>query len=721
MKINKLHLRDFGNMKDRELVFSDGLNVLYGTNEAGKSTVWTALLALLFGMEKKEEEKFRPWNSEYGASEVTYTFRDGRQFTASKKRRKGFQTQMTETASGRDVSDDYPQQRGVVLAVTEETGVSREAFLASVMMGQDALGVEEKKSAGLRTRLSRLSAYGDESTDVSAAKKLLERELEAIGRGATGSKKKLVAIKRELEELEAAHEEAKGAEARRTSLYQELDALEEQLFKGKRLWALYKKFMDKAAFEDAQKAESMREEAEALEQKLAFKKKELSETADNSEVLLRYRKKAEEIEQAMRLLSRDEEETLRQREIAIEAEKGFRETEKEAAKKETERKTKERTAFVLMCCLSAAGLLCALPAVLLSPIFWGLTALLWAAAVISYLALRPKKAGGKNEKEVQEKSAPFRYEQSRLKAMEGLIVSKRQEISEQKEELQKALGAQGFEEAKAAVQKMEETEEYRKKLLAEIELLVAQKKGFEDARVHEGEAVFSGEAPNWSEEEEKAIEGLGITRENALYKREQLEAQIREMAARQAALQKELELLDAGGAHPGDLEDAISALREEEHALLLKRAAIETALLTLEEAQQRIQQDYIPRLNARMEEWFTKMTSERYSGTFTTMEMTPEAEDARYGRVLPMQLSRGTWDQLYLAYRLAAADLLSGEEPLPLVMDEPFAYFDDIRLRRMLEALSELSKERQIILMTCQKREMEMLSEMGAEAREIVL
>src|SRR5690606_18888897 len=62
------------------------------------------------------------------------------------------------------------------------------------------------------------------------------------------------------------------------------------------------------------------------------------------------------------------------------------------------------------------------------------------------------------------------------------------------------------------------------------------------------------------------------------------------------------------------------------------------------------------------------------------------------------QLSQGTQDQLYLALRLAIADLVGGEVPLPLILDDPFVHCDADRLARIQEALRQAARERQIIL-----------------------
>lgn len=52
MKLLDLHISGFGKFHDRDLTFEDGLNIVYGKNEAGKSTLHTFIRSMLFGMER---------------------------------------------------------------------------------------------------------------------------------------------------------------------------------------------------------------------------------------------------------------------------------------------------------------------------------------------------------------------------------------------------------------------------------------------------------------------------------------------------------------------------------------------------------------------------------------------------------------------------------------------------------------------------------------------
>ena len=75
------------------------------------------------------------------------------------------------------------------------------------------------------------------------------------------------------------------------------------------------------------------------------------------------------------------------------------------------------------------------------------------------------------------------------------------------------------------------------------------------------------------------------------------------------------------------------------------------------------------------------------------------------------QISCSAMQQVYLALRLAAAGVLSKNAHVPLILDEPFAMYDEERLKNALRVLS--GSARQVILFSCQTRELDMLAKMG--------
>lgn len=52
MKIRELYLKNFGKFSEKKIVLDDGINLFYGENESGKTTIHTFIKSMLFGMER---------------------------------------------------------------------------------------------------------------------------------------------------------------------------------------------------------------------------------------------------------------------------------------------------------------------------------------------------------------------------------------------------------------------------------------------------------------------------------------------------------------------------------------------------------------------------------------------------------------------------------------------------------------------------------------------
>ena len=77
MKIRSLRIDGFGRLADRTFEFGPGVNVVVGPNEAGKSTLAAAIVAALYGLQRGEKERWRPWTTASYATALTYETADG--------------------------------------------------------------------------------------------------------------------------------------------------------------------------------------------------------------------------------------------------------------------------------------------------------------------------------------------------------------------------------------------------------------------------------------------------------------------------------------------------------------------------------------------------------------------------------------------------------------------------------------------------------------------
>lgn len=122
----------------------------------------------------------------------------------------------------------------------------------------------------------------------------------------------------------------------------------------------------------------------------------------------------------------------------------------------------------------------------------------------------------------------------------------------------------------------------------------------------------------------------------------------------------------------------------------------------------------------------SQIFSEITGGVYDRLEVTEDGKVFIYNgdkngckRLEPWQLSRGTMEQLYFALRLGLGRCLMQEEVLPILLDETFCAYDDLRLRRTLQWLAK--QPGQTILFTSQRRELTLLEEMGVAHRRILL
>ncbi|MBO5908463.1 MAG: AAA family ATPase [Clostridia bacterium] len=200
MKINSIDIAAFGKLKNFHLDFSDGLTVLYGENEKGKTTIMSFIRMMFYGNAGKSSDidknlriKYRPWNSDIMAGSITFT-KDGRSYRLEREFKKSNSTDKITlidlelgTIQSLSGSDDIG---------AKIIGLSDAAFEKSVFVSE--LGAPQKNETAdgeINSKLSNMSVSGDE--DVSYEKVALRlskaREVLMSKRGKIGKYDKTVA------------------------------------------------------------------------------------------------------------------------------------------------------------------------------------------------------------------------------------------------------------------------------------------------------------------------------------------------------------------------------------------------------------------------------------------------------------------------------------------------------------------------------------------------
>ena len=206
---------------------------------------------------------------------------------------------------------------------------------------------------------------------------------------------------------------------------------------------------------------------------------------------------------------------------------------------------------------------------------------------------------------------------------------------------------------------------------------------------------------------ESSIQRPALSREEAAAELARTQALLAQERTRFDTLTGRIRALDRSS----DLEAQLAQKQEQLTSLQDEYDAIALAMDALSQANTVLQNRFSPALGARAAEIFSAITGGRYDRVLLSRDFSLSAEPAGdpVGRSVRL-LSQGAADQLYLAVRLAICDMvLPADKRVPLILDDALVTFDDERLHAALDYLLEESQRRQILLFTCQKREMDYL------------
>lgn len=156
-----------------------------------------------------------------------------------------------------------------------------------------------------------------------------------------------------------------------------------------------------------------------------------------------------------------------------------------------------------------------------------------------------------------------------------------------------------------------------------------------------------------------------------------------------------------------DLTEKLAYEEENLKALNAKTEIIDRTREILEEAYEEMRNSVTPKFNKKLSENLEKFSNGKYKRVSISDGIKVELDNGDY--LDANYLSTGILDQIYLSLRLAAMDEISSE-PMPIILDEAFAYYDDERLKDVLEYLSKV--DNQVIILTCTSREKEALDDL---------
>ena len=195
LQIIRLELVGFGQFRGRSITFGEGLNLIEGENEAGKSTVQAFLTGMFYGFFQPEakrrsytfhQEKYKPWDG--GSYRGVLVCRRGERSYRIERSfdRDSESVRVYDAQTGEDCTQEFPYHPVTRQVQVGETllGMTKTAFLTTASIAQLSCGSvsrEESFSAQLNDRLLSMTGTGDTGLSLQAVLCQLEQKSEAIG------------------------------------------------------------------------------------------------------------------------------------------------------------------------------------------------------------------------------------------------------------------------------------------------------------------------------------------------------------------------------------------------------------------------------------------------------------------------------------------------------------------------------------------------------------
>ena len=762
MIIKSVYIKEFGSICDREIILSDGLNIIEGDNESGKSTLLSFIKFMLYGLQKKvagevvsEKERAFSWQNGIAAGNMTVqtengTFRIERSAKASSRSESA---KIFDTETGEQVhAGENPGELffGLPLNVFESTACVRQLKCTQI------------DGSGLGTSIENLMVAADENTSVKKALQKLDsvrkKLMHKTGRGGeiADIEDRVLALQTR---MNRAGERSKHLEIKEASLEGADKIIAEAratLEEERALSRAYEARQILIRFDALRSAEKRvealkKQEKETLDGgRFGGRLPDSSEIATLSELRAGYvqakesRRRSEEgIEELKRQRVPEDDIDRCARQMNTDGgERAVLESYSVAWKKSKNARKTGAVLVILTVIFALVGAVFATTVSFLPTLIkLSKTAKIICTAVAFLLCVFGVALGiscfvrsKKLEKECDRITQDYGCEDYSREALVIRLAALRHRISEResfeamvcrlRDGIGEAIGAEKSAEerlarhfaslcsdeipddselAERSAQLVDEYSAFAEKvgeIRRDIDKYTAlvTERRAELSAYNEAE-IRSGVTP----EIEEKLAGVNITmlRRDIDFQQARLESA---MQKKQSA-EREMITLQATSEDP----EKLALELEEQKKLLSSRQFMHDSLTlateSIAQASEAVRRNVTPRLRRYAGELLGKLTDGRY----TEIAISPDFKISvpADGETRPVEaLSSGTRDAVYLAVRLALVSVLYKNEKPTLLLDEILSQIDDTRAKNILQMLSEYAKNgTQCLLFTCHSRE----------------
>lgn len=658
MKINKLKINSYGKLKEKEINFQDGINLIYGQNEAGKSTLIKFITNSFYGISKNKKgkevsdfDKYKPWSGEEFSGKLEYELDNKEKYEIyrdfSKKNPKIFNENMEDISKEFNIDKNKGNE-----FFYEQTKIDEDLFLSTLAINQSEVKLENQAQNFLIQKIANLAQTGDDSIS-------FKRVIDRINR-------------RQLDEIGTERSREKPINIVARNL-QELTNEKENLEK-------YKNF--KYEFED--KENDLNDEILNLENENNFlreiKLQNENEKIENEKIKIKENIEKENLEKINLLNNKINELKINNKNIL---EKYLEKNSKNKNNKINKNKIKNKLIkklniiFILLIIINILQFI-----IIKNNIFKYIFLLTVPTFLIFYIFLINKE---KNKIKNNEKIEKNKFNEINLNLM-NLENEKKLIENNQKNNIDELNKIKNEFNLKNNLEK----EKIKNKYLNKIE----------KNKINNFINLNNLENINFEiEKNQKNLNNKKIELHTLNLDKKNIEPQLDNLSK---------------------IEEELVNNNNKMSTLQNLNISMNLAKEVLNEAYEKMKNSVTPKFTENLSSNISNITNGKYDKVmFNESEgLIVALENGDYVPV--NRFSIGTIDQLYLSLRLSMINELS-DESVPIFLDEAFAFYDDDRLENILEYLNTKFSDRQIIIFTCTNREKNILKNKNIDYNYIEL
>lgn len=207
MKILNLKINNFGKLSNKEIKLKDGINIIYGENESGKSTLLKFIMGMFYGLSKNkngkfipDHERYTPWDGGEFSGKISYELASGEKYEVFRDFKKKNPIIYNENLEDISKSFNIDKTTGNKFFY-DQTKVDEELFLSTICSMQEETKLGEKEQLSLVQKMSNLASTGEDNISFTKIiTKLNKRQIEEIGTNRTTDRPINIITKR-LEEI----------------------------------------------------------------------------------------------------------------------------------------------------------------------------------------------------------------------------------------------------------------------------------------------------------------------------------------------------------------------------------------------------------------------------------------------------------------------------------------------------------------------------------------